>query len=150
LVQSNYEYQFGMCKFGVLLGAFTAGACFMTVNCLLLWQWVTFTRASRLEHGEIEAEISLEDMLKSVDERMQQAAKAAEEQTQALKDDLESAVSEASETMTPQQRDHVVNMAVRRLPTHVHSLRLRGSHLEAFHTRGIRLSALPRASCSVG
>jgi len=111
--QSNYEYQFGVCKFGTLLGAFTAGACFMTINCLLLWRWVTFTRASRLEHGDIEDEISLEDMLKSVDQRMQQAAAAAEEVTQALKDDLESAVSEATDTMTQQERDHVVNMAVR-------------------------------------
>jgi ElaB/YqjD/DUF883 family membrane-anchored ribosome-binding protein len=85
----------------------------MTINCLLLWRWVTFTRASRLEHGDIEDEISLEDMLKSVDQRMQQAAAAAEEVTQALKDDLESAVSEATDTMTQQERDHVVNMAVR-------------------------------------
>jgi hypothetical protein len=36
----------------------------MTLNALILWRWITFTRASRLEHGEIEAEISLEDMLK--------------------------------------------------------------------------------------
>lgn len=126
-VQSNYEYQFGICKFGTLLGAFTAGTCFMTINCLLLWQWVTFTRASRLEHGDIEAEISLEDMLQSVDKRMQQAAAAEEEKTQALKDDLESAAPEETETMTTQQRDHVVNLAVRRLTTLVASLGVKGA-----------------------
>mmetsp|Transcript_39355 Transcript_39355/g.66086 ORF Transcript_39355/g.66086 Transcript_39355/m.66086 type:complete len:515 (-) Transcript_39355:192-1736(-) len=66
---SRDETEFGMCYMGRLLVSFTSGALFLTTSSFILWRNNVFYCGLLKERGELEDDVDIDELLRSVESR---------------------------------------------------------------------------------
>mmetsp|Transcript_460 Transcript_460/g.942 ORF Transcript_460/g.942 Transcript_460/m.942 type:complete len:582 (-) Transcript_460:257-2002(-) len=73
LGQTNYNAarKHRMCYEGRLLAAFTSCSLFLTLSAFILWRFVIFTKAILRAHGELIEDLSVKELLQTVEDNLQ-------------------------------------------------------------------------------